>query len=165
MIAEIEAEGYEAGDIIRWENDIITINYAVPPQDKPGESSTISYRNIIWDNEAKDYWQAEAWGITSWKNAGVDGSFSLSVGIRDGWELSKEMTNEELCKLARQHYEKHHDGFSPEIVEVVSWEYDKAVIRLYDNMEDHTVTYDWYTVNRRTGIGENFLSEEVNLLE
>ncbi len=165
LIAEIEAEGYEAGDIIRWENDIITINYAVPPQDEPGESSTITYDNIIWDNAAKDYWQADAWGITSWKNAGEGGSFSLSVGIGDGWELSREMTDEELCKLARQYYEKYHEGFSPEIVEVVSWEYDKAVIRLYDNMEDHTATYDWYTVDRRTGIGENLLSEEVNLLE
>ena len=163
LIAEIEAEGYEAGDIIRWENDIITINYAVPPQDKPGDSSTITYDNIIWDNAAKDYWLAE--GITSWKNAGVGGSFRLSVGIGDGWELSREMTDEELCKLAQQYYEKYHDGFSPEIVEVVSWEYDKAVIRLYDNMEDHTATYEWYTVDRKTGIGENLLSEEVNLLE
>ncbi len=163
LIAEIEAEGYETGDIIRWENDIITINYAVPPQDKPGESSTISYNNIIWDNAAKDYWLKE--GITLWKDAGVGGSFSLSVGIGDGWELSREMTDEELCKLARQYYEKYHDGFSPEIVEVVSWEYGKAVIRLYDNMEDHTATYDWYTVDRKTGIGENLLSEEVNLLE
>ena len=163
LIAEIEAEGYETGDIIRWENDIITINYAVPPQDEPDAGSTISYRNIIWDNEVKDYWLAE--GITSWKYAGVGGSFSLSVGIGDGWELSREMTDEELCKRARQYYEKYHDGFSPEIVEVVSWEYDKAVIRLYDNMEDHTATYDWYIVDRRTGIGEDLLSEEVNLLE
>ena len=163
LIAEIEAEGYEVGDIIKWENDIITINYEIPPQDKPGYIKEITYDNIIWDNAAKDYWLAG--GKTSWKNAGVGGSFSLSVGIGDGWELSKEMTDEELCKLARQYYEKHHDGFSPEIVEVVSWEYGNAVIRLYDNMEDHTATYEWYTVDRRTGIGENFLSEEVNLLE
>lgn len=131
LIAEIEAEGYEVGDIIKWENDIITINYEIPPQDKPGYIKEITYDNIIWDNAAKDYWLAG--GKTSWKNAGVGGSFSLSVGIGDGWELS--------------------------------WEYGNAVIRLYDNMEDHTATYDWYTVDRRTGIGENLLSEEVNLLE
>lgn len=72
IIEEIESKGYTVGTIIRWENDIVTINYAVNE-----DSGSISYENIIWDNRVKDFWEKEIRGVTSWENAGVGGSFHL----------------------------------------------------------------------------------------
>lgn len=72
IIEEIESKGYTVGTIIRWENDIVTINYAVNEN-----TGSISYENIIWDNRIKDFWEKEIRGVTSWENAGVGGSFHL----------------------------------------------------------------------------------------
>ena len=73
LIEEIEAEGYIVGDIIHWGNDIVTINYEFTAN----EYGTIRYENVIWDNNIKDFWQKDARGVTSWKNAGKGGSFWL----------------------------------------------------------------------------------------
>ena len=39
----------------------------------------------------------------------------------------------------------------------------QLVIHLYEDLEDHTSTYDWYTINPDTLIGENLMGEEVDL--
>lgn len=72
MAAEIEAEGYEVSSIIKWDNGIITVNYTIPPK---GEETVIQYENVIWDSYEKDYWRKEERGVTSWKDAGVGGTF------------------------------------------------------------------------------------------
>lgn len=77
LISEIEKEGYEIGDIIEWENGIVTLNYMSPAKT---EGDDIEYDNIIWDNTTKDYWRAKERGVTSWKDAGVGGSFNLLSG-------------------------------------------------------------------------------------
>lgn len=78
LAAEVEAEGYEITSIIKWgiswSNDIITVNYIIPAKDDDS-SSTITYENIIWDCNTKDYWRKTERGVTSWKDAGVGGSF------------------------------------------------------------------------------------------
>lgn len=74
LAGEVEAEGYEVTAIVRWQpSDIVTINYTIP-LDEEDPLPQITYENIIWDCEAKDYWRSREWGVTSWRNAGVGGS-------------------------------------------------------------------------------------------
>ncbi len=79
LIEEIEAKGYIVGEIIHWENDIITINYHEIDLWGEGDSQreVIVYENVIWDNRVKDYWRKEERGVTSWENAGEWGSYRL----------------------------------------------------------------------------------------
>lgn len=74
LLKEIEAEGYTVGTIIRWENEIVTINYEENGEDDFG---VVIYENIIWDNRAGDFWRKEERGVTSWKDAGEGGSFGV----------------------------------------------------------------------------------------
>ena len=37
------------------------------------------------------------------------------------------------------------------------------VIHLYEDLEDHVATYDWYTVNPDTLMGENMMGEQIDL--
>jgi len=42
----------------------------------------------------------------------------------------------------------------------------QVIIHLYENAESGMgMTYDWYTIDPVTGIGENLLFDEINLLE
>lgn len=67
LAAEVEAEGYEVTAVVRWQpGNIVTINYTIPIN----ESGIITYENIVWDCETKNYWN----GAASWKNAGYGGS-------------------------------------------------------------------------------------------
>lgn len=72
LIEEIEAEGYTIGTIIRWGNDVMTINYMIPY-----DNGSVDYENVIWDNKVKDFWEKDKRGVHSWENAGVGGSFWL----------------------------------------------------------------------------------------
>ncbi len=84
LAAEIEAEGYELGEIICWGNRIVTVNYSRPVE-IDGEIVAISYENIIWDCDAEDYWRKEERHVTSWKDAGEGGSYHLGYyDIHDG---------------------------------------------------------------------------------
>lgn len=78
IIEEIEAKGYTVGEIIQWENDIVTINYHKVELWGVDESEeTYIYENVIWDNRVKDYWRKDERGVTSWENAGEGGSYGL----------------------------------------------------------------------------------------
>lgn len=74
FIEEIEAKGYTVEEIIRWENDIVTINYMIPANERDS-AGTVAYENIIWDNRVKDFWEKDMRGVTSWENAGEGGSY------------------------------------------------------------------------------------------
>lgn len=76
LIEEIEAEGYIVGDIIRWDNDIVTINYE-EHRNHNDSTEYIFYENVIWDNNVKDFWRKEERIFTSWKGAGEGGSYRL----------------------------------------------------------------------------------------
>lgn len=78
IIEEIKAKGYTVGDIIRWDNNIVTINYNYVQVGSTNDSSKWDvYENVIWDNNVKDFWRKEAMQVTSWENAGVGGSYGL----------------------------------------------------------------------------------------
>lgn len=74
LAGEVAAEGYEVTAIVKWkQSDIVTINYTIPP-DEEDPFHTITYENIIWDCQAKDYWRSKERGVSSWRNAGEGGS-------------------------------------------------------------------------------------------
>lgn len=75
MAGEVEAQGYEITDIIKWkQSNIVTVNYTIPA-DEDDPYPVIIYENIIWDCNANDYWRSEERCVTSWRDAGEGGSF------------------------------------------------------------------------------------------
>ena len=71
LVGEVEAEGYEVTEIVRWKpSDIVTVNYTIPMD----EYGTITFENIVWDCVEKDYWRKEERGVTGWETAGYGGS-------------------------------------------------------------------------------------------
>lgn len=75
MAGEVESEGYEITDIIKWKrSNIVTVNYTIPA-DEDDPYPVIIYENIIWDCNANDYWRSEERCVTSWRDAGEGGSF------------------------------------------------------------------------------------------
>lgn len=74
LAGEVEAKGYEVTAIVRWSpSDIVTVNYTIPA-DEEDPVPCLTYENIIWDCQKKDYWRKDQRGVTSWENAGVGGS-------------------------------------------------------------------------------------------
>lgn len=75
MAGEVEAQGYEITDIIKWKrSNIVTVNYTIPA-DEDDPYPVIIFENIIWDCNANDYWRSEERCVTSWRDAGEGGSF------------------------------------------------------------------------------------------
>ncbi len=99
---------------------------------------------------------------------GTDNDFNTVI-MRTGTEnVQKGMSDEELCKRAGQYFAVHHDGMMPGTVEIDGvTDAGLVQIHLYDTAEDNsaTMTLDWYTVDRETGIGENVNFEPVNLMD
>ena len=71
-------------------------------------------------------------------------------------------TDEMLCERAKAYYQSVH-GEEPPIVEVDSVDGDEVTIHLYEIVDEHTATWDWYTVDRNTGIGTDVLGNEIDL--
>ena len=76
LIEEIKAEGYTVGDIIHWDNDVVTINYE-NHENHNDSTGYVLYENVIWDNNVKDFWRKEERNVSSWENAGEGGSYRL----------------------------------------------------------------------------------------
>ncbi|MDE7063726.1 MAG: hypothetical protein K2O73_10875 [Lachnospiraceae bacterium] len=74
LAAQVRAESYEITEIVQWGDRIVTVNYTIP-FDENATIPQIVYENIIWDCSTNDYWRKEERGVTSWRNAGVGGSF------------------------------------------------------------------------------------------
>lgn len=74
----------------------------------------------------------------------------------------KEYTNEELVKLASDYYEKLN-GKKAQFVEVDHTDGDNVVIHLYEVVDGHTATFDWYTINKKSAKGTDFLENEIDL--
>lgn len=72
-------------------------------------------------------------------------------------------TDEELCRMARTYCEVRNGGISPQYVVVDNTDGNMVMIHLYEDMGDHTATFDWYTVDRNTAAGTNTLGETVDL--
>ncbi len=74
-----------------------------------------------------------------------------------------EYTNAQLCKMAQDYYERHHN-FRPPIAEVDSTDGDNVTIHLYEDMGDHTATSAWYVIDRKTGKGyDDLFGDSIDL--
>lgn len=76
-------------------------------------------------------------------------------------------SDEELCKMAGDYYADQHDGIVPSEITIDSVSEDGRIVKihLYENLEDHSVTKEWYDVDRYTGVGTNVNFEEIDLKE
>ena len=79
-------------------------------------------------------------------------------------EAAQRISDEELVEAAKRYYESVH-GSVPSNVEVDHYDGDDAVIHFYSVGLGHTVTLDWYTVNRYTGAGTDFMGGEIDIME
>lgn len=79
-------------------------------------------------------------------------------------EAAHMISDEELVEAAKRYYESVH-GSVPSNVEVDHYDGDDAVIHFYDVGLGHTVALDWYTVNRYTGAGTDFMGGEIDIME
>ena len=70
--------------------------------------------------------------------------------------------NVQLCEMALNYYQAHN-GYRPAAAEAMINYDEKIAIHLYDDMDGHTATSDWYTVDRYTATGTNVLGEPIDL--
>ena len=74
-------------------------------------------------------------------------------------------TEDELGQAALDIYERRND-YRPEYYAVAASEEEGFVdIQLYDQLEDHNSTADWYNVNALTGVGTDMDGNQVVLTE
>jgi hypothetical protein len=66
--------------------------------------------------------------------------------------------------MAKNYYRNRY-GAEPPIVEVDSENGNQVTLHLYEDMGDHTATWDWYTVNKLTGIGTDLVGDDIDLTE
>ncbi len=107
-------------------------------------------------------------------------SFAITVSIVFSVMLSAIPVNasnnliafseEALEEAALRYYHYTKNGYNKEIAEVSNYQGDNVVIQIYEVVIDdkttgngHSATYDWYTVNKYTGIGTNMQGKKVVL--
>ena len=83
-------------------------------------------------------------------------AYAGSAGTQSSSNPKGAFTDEELCEMALDHYEKE-SGYRPTISEIDSEDGDLVTIHLYDDMGDHTATSAWYEIDRNTGRGEDII--------
>lgn len=71
-------------------------------------------------------------------------------------------TDQKLCDMALQHY-VDMTGYRPEYCEIDGVNGNQVSIHLYNVLVNMTATSDWYSVDRDSGIGTNFMGEAIDL--
>lgn len=77
---------------------------------------------------------------------------------------TRMISDPELLEAVKSYYENTY-GTVPPYVELDHYDGDNAVIHIYDVTGGHTSTWDWYTIDRYTGSGTNFMGEEIHLMD
>ncbi len=77
-------------------------------------------------------------------------------------KTEKEYTQEELEQMALDYYEKQ-TGYRPNSVASEKQQDGLVIIQLYDNLENHNSTADWYTIDPKTAKGTDILENEIDL--
>ena len=72
-------------------------------------------------------------------------------------------SDEQLIEMVKT-YRKEKGEYIPEIIEIDGEEDNIVTIHLYEVIDDHTATTDWYYIDRLTGTGKNILEEPINLI-
>lgn len=92
-----------------------------------------------------------------------DGKQEVLTFLREnGAEELTFFSNEQLSAMALAYCEGH-TGYRPSMVSTIINMDETISIQLYDLVDDHTSTTDWYTVDRYTGTGFDILSQPVDL--
>lgn len=68
-----------------------------------------------------------------------------------------------LLEAARYHYSVLY-GYAPRHVDIDSYNGDEVIIHLYDIVDNHVSTYDWYTIDVYTGTGTDFLDNTIDIM-
>ncbi|MBR1737321.1 MAG: copper amine oxidase N-terminal domain-containing protein, partial [Firmicutes bacterium] len=71
-------------------------------------------------------------------------------------------TSKKLCELALGYYEEQNK-YRPQYAEATVGEDNNINIRLYDIVDDHTSTSDFYTINSTTASGVNVTGEYIDI--
>lgn len=79
------------------------------------------------------------------------------------FEINDRYSDEELIAAARNYYMISFN-YEPPIVDIDSYNGDEVVIHLYESTDDHTATFDWYTVNIYTGVGYDLLGNPIDIM-
>lgn len=79
-------------------------------------------------------------------------------------DTQKGYTDDDLIYYARRYYGSRKN-WVPEFIEVDSTEGDTVTLHLYDVVDYHTTTCEWYYIDRKTGKGTDFSGNEVYLTE
>ena len=72
-------------------------------------------------------------------------------------------SEEKLLRLALNHYERHNN-YRPQNVSIEDNGDGTVSIHLYNDEVTHTATLDWYTINKETLKGTNFMEENIDLM-
>ena len=107
------------------------------------------------------YWSDDDHAVIKWSAEQVE---SLTFLRENGREPLHFFTNEQLCAMALEHYAAQN-GVRPAHARVFYNLDEMIAVQLYDGEGIATDTYDWYTVDRYTGVGYNTLNETVRLAD
>lgn len=86
---------------------------------------------------------------------------------QEATDSAEGYTDVELCQMATGYFFAHSEGKKTiDYVRVDSeLENGMVLLQLYDVVDDHGVTWDWYTVDRKTAKGYNANFEEIDLTD
>ena len=91
----------------------------------------------------------------------------IKINVLDGEGMVyKGHSTSELEDMALEYYQKKYN-YKPSHAEAFVDEENENIINihLYDIVDDHTATVDWYAIDKYTAVGTNVLGEEVDLME
>ena len=82
----------------------------------------------------------------------------------DDYKEFSELSDDELCALVSDYYYDRNGQVPPYVI--ISSETDgNIVFQIYDFVNGHTNTWEWYTINRTTGKGSGMFDGDIDLKE
>ncbi len=110
-----------------------------------------------WYGKWADFYQYGAVDSTT-DEAVVEAPDETSIS----YETGEGYSDEQLCDMALAYYVKYYN-YTPGYAQVDTVEGDTVTIHLFDSIDGHLSTCDWYYINRYTASGTNIMGEEINL--
>lgn len=110
-------------------------------------------------------WIKEGTSIPLPKKLEADSTLSDSSNNEDKNQSVKDLTSDEGLILAAMNYFEKTNGYSAPYAAIDRVNGDGVTIHLYGDNGENLSTYDWYEVNRYTGIGTNFFGDAINIFE
>jgi|GEM_PF-6879987 len=78
-------------------------------------------------------------------------------------KVSKAGSYDELRMLVEAYYSGNHDGYVPSQIDLEPQEDGTLAIHLYDIVDDHTATVEWYYIDPWTLKGTDFAGNAINM--